>query len=369
MTIPTRNEFSITSSTADDVWHPDRGEQAYEWWYFDALSDDGRDAVVVIFFDNFIFSPRYNKTCASFPSETSETSKTSETSETERFPAIAFFYYRDGRPVYRCINEFDPDEFSASSEEPRCRVGDSEFFIGKAPYGPGYAVKVRGVLRGGRRISADFEWIAIESDLKLGENQSGSEVLHNWNLAVPRADVSGKISVESRSGSTLESIDFRGTGYHDHNYDSRWLPDAVSEWQWGRAHFNDTTAVYYDYVGQSGERITRLITSQDGTACCEEATVIEKSSKRDVFGLSYPHSLTFETPQGTLLTVSNNSPADSSFFYLRHINDALITLPDGSNQKGMAMSERLAPHALRYRWLDWLIDMRIGRDGKGAFLP
>ena len=31
-----------------------------EWWYFDALSEDGRDAVVIIFLDNFIFSPRYN---------------------------------------------------------------------------------------------------------------------------------------------------------------------------------------------------------------------------------------------------------------------------------------------------------------------
>ncbi len=30
---------------------------AYEWWYFDAVSDDGRDALVIIFLSNFIFSP------------------------------------------------------------------------------------------------------------------------------------------------------------------------------------------------------------------------------------------------------------------------------------------------------------------------
>ena len=34
---------------------------AQEWWYFDALSDDCRDALVIIFFSNFIFSPRYNR--------------------------------------------------------------------------------------------------------------------------------------------------------------------------------------------------------------------------------------------------------------------------------------------------------------------
>src|SRR5215213_4822611 len=56
-----REKFSFTSSIAADVWTPKPNAKAYEWWYFDALSDDGRDAVVIIFLDNFIFSPRYNR--------------------------------------------------------------------------------------------------------------------------------------------------------------------------------------------------------------------------------------------------------------------------------------------------------------------
>ena len=39
--------FSFSSSVAADVWTPKKDQFAYEWWYFDALSDDGRDAVVV----------------------------------------------------------------------------------------------------------------------------------------------------------------------------------------------------------------------------------------------------------------------------------------------------------------------------------
>src|SRR5689334_14274798 len=56
-------KFSFSSSVKEDVWHPKSDAAAYEWWYFDALSDDGKDAVVVIFLDNFIFSPRYNALC------------------------------------------------------------------------------------------------------------------------------------------------------------------------------------------------------------------------------------------------------------------------------------------------------------------
>lgn len=365
MTSHVRSEFSITSSTADDVWHPNGNKQAYEWWYFDALSDDGREAVVIIFFDSFLFSPRYNRFCSEsrndFPSETSETSKT-------KFPAFAFFYYRDGKAVYRCINEFTPEEFSASTTEAKCRVGDSEFHIGVAPYGPGYGVTVNGVMTGGQKLSANFEWVSVESDLNLGDGTSAEGSLHNWNLAVPRADVSGKISVEDEGGNNVDVINFRGTGYHDHNHDTRWMPDAVSAWQWGRIHCCDGTVVYYDYVAKTGERITRLVSTVGGKAECVEAKIVERSFRFDVFGLRYPSSLTFEGSNGLRLTVFNSRPIDSSFFYLRHINDAVLTMPDGSEHKGAALCERLVPRALRWRFLDRMIDMRIGRDGKGAFI-
>jgi hypothetical protein len=52
--------FSFSSSVAADVWHPKKSASAYEWWYFDALSDDASEAIVIIFLDNFVFSPRYN---------------------------------------------------------------------------------------------------------------------------------------------------------------------------------------------------------------------------------------------------------------------------------------------------------------------
>src|SRR4051812_38362980 len=117
--------FSFASSIKEDVWHPKTNPKAYEWWYFDALSDNGKDAVVIIFLDNFIFSPRYNKS-ANRNQETVVGGQGPEDSKSEiaidetnpefkiqnpksGFPAVVFVYYRDGQPCYRAINEFSPE--------------------------------------------------------------------------------------------------------------------------------------------------------------------------------------------------------------------------------------------------------------------
>src|SRR5688500_11671470 len=124
-----KEKFSYTSSIALDVWNPKTDSKAFEWWYFDALSEDGRDAVVIIFLDNFIFSPRYNA---------SNRKNQNEKSINKRFPAIAFCYYRDGKPVYRAVNEYGSKEFSAGKDSPSCSIGDSSFNYQSAPYGSGY---------------------------------------------------------------------------------------------------------------------------------------------------------------------------------------------------------------------------------------
>ncbi|MEJ7699617.1 MAG: hypothetical protein WKF71_08245 [Pyrinomonadaceae bacterium] len=46
-----------------------------------------------------------------------------------------------------------------------------------------------------------------------------------------------------------------------------------------------------------------------------------------------------------------------------------LTQADGTIRKTTGITEYLAPKVLKYRWLDWLTNMRIGRKGKGAFLP
>ena len=367
-----REKFTFTSSIAADVWTPKPNAKAYEWWYFDALSDDGRDAVVIIFLDNFIFSPRYNRKKEEEKRRRGE-KETNPKSEIpnpkSNVPAVAFTYYRDGKPVYRAINEFGGDEFSASADAPECRIGENFFRFESAPYGSGYFISIKAKLRKNHMLEAQFEWLAIESDF-MPEKQGGERDAHVWNLVVSRADVSGRINVRDEQGKELSAQHFRGTGYHDHNYDNRWLPETVRDWQWGRAHFSDCSAVFYRYIENGADAdATKLFTIRDGELRTRDAVYEEQQMTRDIFGIRYPQRLTFLTEDNVRLRVKQTKIIDASFFYLRFLSEMTLTLRDGKPRKSVGITEYLNPKALKYRWLDWLINMRIGRNGKGSFLP
>ncbi len=364
-----KEKLSVSSSVAADVWHAKENSKAFEWWYFDALSEDGRDAVVIIFLDNFIFSPRYNADNRP-PSKLADRFRQKKDIDCRKcYPALAFTYYRDGKPKYRAINEFAPEDFSAGRDKPSCRLGNNEFRFESAPYGSGYMLSINAKLRHNRTLKANFEWLSVESDFLPGKPFNAEEA-HNWNLAVSRADVTGRITVSDASENALDTIHFRGTGYHDHNLDNRWLPETVADWQWGRAHFADATAVFYRYqeFGEP-EATTKLFIVRNNELTDCDSSYEETNFTRDKFGIKYPQRLTLQTADNARLRVKQTKIIDSSFFYLRFLSEMTLTLRDGKPRKTVGITEFLNPKALKYQWLDWLTNMRIGRNGKGSFLP
>lgn len=341
--------FAFSSSLKDDVWHAQPNAKSYEWWYFDALSDDGREAVVIIFFDNFIFSPRYNSK-----------------KQTCKVPALAFFYYRNGKPVYRIIKEFPLDEFQSSKTEPFVQIGNCSMKFDSAPYGKGYLIDIKTNFQQNKQLDVKLEWLLIESDfVKSGERENS----HNWNLVAPRADVTGHINITNAKGKVSDSIHFRGSGYHDHNLDRRYLPTTVDNWQWGHAHFTDATAIFYRYqeIGAE-EAVTKLFLIRNGELVERNVQYEDQQLSRDIFGIKYPERLTFTTENNSRLRVKQTKVIDSSFFYLRFLSEMTLTLRDGKPRKTIGITEHLAPKTLNYRWLDWLIDMRIAKGGKSALL-
>jgi carotenoid 1,2-hydratase len=350
--------FNLLSSTIANVWHPQEKQEAYEWWYFDAISDSERDALVVIFMDNFIFSPRYNQPLR----------KKQNLSANTRFPAVAFFFYKDGKVLYRAINEFSEDEFQASVEKPFCRIGPSEFHFDCTPYGSGYLVKVNAQLAKNKRLEANLEWLSVESDL-LPKKTDFIASAHNWNLVAARSDVTGKIKVFNRNGKLENTINFRGTGYHDHNADSRWMPEAIQDWYWGRVHFSDSTVVFYHYKEFNTEKpITKLVVIRNSSVKILDAETKKKKFRMNRYGLSYWQELNFSNEE-LELSVNQYKVLDGSFFYLRFLSEARVRFSDGLSHVEKAISEHLSAKKLKRGWFDRLIDMRIGKNGKGAFLP
>ncbi len=365
--------FRFHSSLADDVWHPeDRAAGAYEWWYFDAISDDGRDALVIIFLVGFIFSPRYNAEVAGHLKDPGAPSPAPAD-----FPAVAFSLYRDGRPVVRAVNEHAPADFAAHTDRPSCRIGRSSFRLETTGGESRFILTLDESVRRGRRLNAHLEWLLTAGDFsRTGEAPLVDQTaVHEWNLVAPRCRVSGALEMHAqRGGKNIWKREFGGTGYHDHNRDRRWLPATIAEWQWGRAHFADaTTAVFYRYRECANVApVTKLFLVRDGVLSAHPAQLVEAERRPHHFGLRYPRTLRFAAErEGAPLTlrVRQRRIIDASFFYLRFLSDVALDMGSGETYQTVALTEHLAPRALRWRWLDWLVQMRIGRNGRGAFLP
>lgn len=362
------------SSIRDDVWHRDHQAGAYEWWYFDAISDDGRDALVIIFLANFVFSPRYNRAVA-------ESSRgTGLTPPPANFPAVAVALYRDGRPLVRSISEYRSEEFTARTDHPACCIGHSCFRLEQDSREARYLVTLNAPSRRGRRLEGQFEWLVRSGDFNADESRNvnltdqADTAAHEWNLVAPRCDVSGTLDVVEPGGKTVKHA-FRGSGYHDHNRDRRPLPVTIAEWQWGRAHFDDITAVFYRYREVSEqESTTRLFIVRNDELQVHKAQFKIKNARRHHFGLRYARDLQIAAEGEGRLCANfklhlRQHFVDSSFFYLRFVSDALLDAGDGRTRRATAITEHLAPRALRWRWLWWLTDMRIGRNDQASFLP
>ena len=349
------DRFVVSSSIAADTWHPQKDSKAYEWWYFDALTDDHEEAIVIVFLDNFIYSPRYN-----------HASKTNGNviAGPERYPAVSFTYYSHGKQVYRAESEYTASELEASEAAPECRIGGSSFHFESAPYGSGYMVSVDLPLSRNRRLRAEFEWLSIESDFGSAPF-CYDETAHCWNMVAPRSDVSGKITVTDGRGRTLDTRTFRGTGYHDHNLDNRWLAKTVNDWHWGRAHFTDSTAVFCRYreVGDANAR-TRLFIVKDGDLEQHEVESEEQDHVRDKYGIRYPTRLVIRSKDNIRLESRPLKVVDSSFYHLRFLSSFVLT-GSGREHETVGITEFIAPQALKHRWLNWISDLRTGRNGKG----
>lgn len=391
-----QKSFQVRSSIADDVWHKDREAGAYEWWYFDAISDDGRDALVIIFLADFIFSPRYNRAVARYLQGSSGEAPPGT------FPALAVSLYRNGRPLFRAINEYGGEDFAASTDTPVVRIGRSSFHLHTTDDKTSYSIHLDVPLRGGRRLEASLQWEVVEGDFSGDEfiraaSDAQAREAHQWNMVAPRCRVTGTLAVMKHDRRRFEEFTFRGLGYHDHNRDARWMPPTIAEWQWGRAHFDDVTAIYYRYRERTAEQpLTRLFIVHNNKLSAYTAELEIAGVRRDRFGLRYAsnlriaayteteqpqtqqHSETASGASNTSITTSSSVPVlllrqrqtiDSSFFYLRFISDATLDLGDDRMRRAPAITEHLAPRALAWHGLAWLIDMRIGRDGRSSFLP
>jgi predicted secreted hydrolase len=194
----------------DDGAHPVSGEDAYEWWYFDASFDNGYHAVVTFHYRNVFLRPM--------------------------IPTVQFMIYRpDGTQVAR-YEACGAGEIHAAREFCDVRMGRNWVRDCGDRYELFMAIRDASVnLRLRNRVPG---WKAATGYLYRDETPGR---VSGWVVPVPHGEVEGELRIGD------EVIPVKGSGYHDHNWGNYRFHETFHSWYWGRIH-NDAWTVVYGWV-------------------------------------------------------------------------------------------------------------------------
>ncbi|MEM0493225.1 MAG: hypothetical protein QXS02_04660 [Candidatus Thermoplasmatota archaeon] len=185
----------------DDAFHGSDSLFSTEWWYFDAILDNNYSIQLVINIFGII---------------------------QEKVVLTKINIYRYGELLITREEIYSSRDFTISREEPRILIKGREVLRGYI-VGDIWFYNVN--------ISIDDVSISL---MYTGINKGwmGSVLVGDWVVALPKACVSGFISIDN----TLISV--RGIGYHDHNYDLTLGVLFKFGWYWGKAHTSNFTLVW-----------------------------------------------------------------------------------------------------------------------------
>lgn len=199
--------FSACELTVkDDGFHGSTVPRFTEWWYFDAVFDNGYSIQVSVRFFGIT---------------------------KKRFAIISqrLDIYKNGELVRHNEKYFTPKKFEAQNQYPHVKLDKKQVIAGglnkdgNLEYRLFFKVK---------DASADLIFEGCTKGWK-GTNPSGD----SWAVFLPRAKVKGILKIKNKE------ISVQGVGYHDHNWD---VTGPVARknygWFWGKINSNSFTITW-----------------------------------------------------------------------------------------------------------------------------
>jgi len=190
----------------DDALHPFDTPDYYEWWYLDALFDNGYSCALSCFW------------------------RTSY--QDSHIPLIIIdIYPPDGNRI-RGAEGFDYKDCRASLE--KCDVSLGKNYIKQEAeiYKVSLHAENTGVELVYKRKLPGWKWT------RDGLMKNNADGIQGWINAIPRADVTGNLFLGN------EIVPVKGQGYHDHNWGNVDMSRSFAGWGWGRMYDPKYTFVY-----------------------------------------------------------------------------------------------------------------------------
>ena len=201
------------------------GERGWwEWWYFDAILDDGTNVVVQFFTKSgatmYLKSAHPNFTCRiTLPDGT-------ERAKERRYAARKATWSRE-----RCDVNYDGNLFQGDLTDYHILVRPDD--------GTGVDLRLHSLSTPYRPGSSYIEFGAPDR-------------LYTWLCVVPRGEVEGTITVDGQERQV------RGFGYHDHQWGNVNFLKEWNHWVWARQSFEDRSITVFDMVSNERTGFTRF---------------------------------------------------------------------------------------------------------------
>lgn len=338
-----------------------------EWWYFDAISDDGRDALVVILFAGLPFDPRYSGSALRHLKDP----------EKHRPPhpldasAVSLNWYKPlgsdlrrkgrGRPNQRvqayALEGHGRDAFAHEADPFRVAIAGSRVERGD----DGYRIVAEARdFDPSRTIRFDLRFRPAAGTEPFEVDLGGEGSPHRWVLAAADCRVEGTLSIDGPGG---EAIDFKGRGYHDHNAGSEELSLAMKRWEWGRVHQDERTDLYYIAEPRKGPKHSLWISCRDGKPeqIRTEFNVEGRQPWADGIGSGHLGSVTLRDGNAQGLSRWTGYPVDSGPFYHRWLSEFR---GPGARTNALGFSELLNTRWMNHPLTNWMIPYRLRRGGR-----
>ena len=193
-------------SIEDDGYHESETPRFTEWWYFDAVFDNGYSAQMSVRLLSII---------------------------KKRLVLIfqRLDIYKDGELVSHNRKRCSLRNFKAKREIPLVKLDDIQVINGYINKNTGNWVYDLSFEINDTSVNLKFEG---QTQGWKGRNPGGDW----WAVLLPRAEVNGTITVKDKQ------IDVSGIGYHDHNWDVRAKAAKNLGWFWGKINFKNFTVTW-----------------------------------------------------------------------------------------------------------------------------
>ncbi|MDR1654171.1 MAG: hypothetical protein LBS01_11115 [Prevotellaceae bacterium] len=211
-------KFGINPNEVE-LWEDGRRDDgrkgSFEWWYFDALLDDGTKIIITFFPE---IQSKIKKS-GDFPFCRIDITSPNGIMHTENFMCPAH-------------------ESSFSKEQCDIKIGKHRVTGDLKNYSI-HIEPVNGLGADLKLVSQGKPWRSGTSYFSFGNNE---EKYFTWLCVAPKGEISGTITINGKSKTV------KGFGYHDHQWGNIMHMFAWNQWIWARQNFGDYNLVLFDLV-------------------------------------------------------------------------------------------------------------------------